>query len=380
MPRSKYTKGKDGYYSTKRWDGTYTATGKKHLVCIRSKKSSRDLERLVDEFEKQLQESGGAIPEEISFFEYAKRWEEVYKGGKEGGTREMYQRAIKHYFERFKAIQPRELRQSDFQMLLTEISGKPRTCQIVYDTFSQVLRSAARDRLISRSNAEDILDIKRPSYRANEKRTLTTSERKALMTADFTVKERACILTLYGCGLRRGELLALTPFSVDLKAKTLSITRAVGYKNRVPYLKTPKSDRGTRTVPMPEYTAKALQTLIESRDDSSPYLFPMDHVSVNSRPGELMTADAYMTFFEQIRRKINLEIGGSPERDLCPDLTSHIFRHTYCSNLCYQIPLISVKKIAQLMGDTEEMVNRVYSHIIEEQENVDAAILQATAI
>ena len=60
--------------------------------------------------------------------------------------------------------------------------------------------------------------------------------------------------------------------------------------------------------------------------------------------------------------------------------TSHIFRHTYCSNLCYQIPLISVKKIAQLMGDTEEMVNRVYSHIIEEQENVDAAILQATAI
>ena len=380
MPRSRFSKGSDGYYSTKRWDGTYTAAGKKHLVCIRSKKSSRDLERLVYEFEKKMQEAGGAIPEEISFYEYAKRWEEVYKGGKEGSTRQMYQGAIDRYFERFKSVQPRELRQSDFQLLLTECSEKSRTCQIVYDTFCQVMRSAARDRLISRSAAEDIIDIRRPSYRADEKRTLTASERKALSTADFTVKERACVYVLYGCGLRRGELLALTPFSINFKAKTLSVTQAVGYKNRVPYLKTPKSKNGTRIVPLPEYAAKALQELIERRDNSSPYLFPLEGESLNSRPGELMTAEAYATFFGHIRDKINIAIGGTKDLQLCQDLTSHIFRHTYCSNLCYQIPRISIKKIAQLMGDTEEMVNRVYSHIIEENENIEEALTLATAI
>lgn len=45
----KYTLDKSGYYKTTVWDGTYKG-GKKHRVTIRSKKSSRDLERKVAEF------------------------------------------------------------------------------------------------------------------------------------------------------------------------------------------------------------------------------------------------------------------------------------------------------------------------------------------
>ena len=56
------------------------------------------------------------------------------------------------------------------------------------------------------------------------------------------------------------------------------------------------------------------------------------------------------------------------------DMTAHMCRHNYCTRLCYEIPKISTKKIAELMGDTEQMVLKVYSHILDEKEDLDAAI------
>lgn len=61
------------------------------------------------------------------------------------------------------------------------------------------------------------------------------------------------------------------------------------------------------------------------------------------------------------------------------ELTAHSFRHNYCSSLCYQIPTISIKRIAQLMGDTEAVVMKVYNHIILEKENASNAVENALA-
>ena len=46
------------------------------------------------------------------------------------------------------------------------------------------------------------------------------------------------------------------------------------------------------------------------------------------------------------------------------NLTPHIFRHNYCATLCYQIPALSINKIAELLGDTPKMVVEVYNHEI----------------
>ena len=59
---------------------------------------------------------------------------------------------------------------------------------------------------------------------------------------------------------------------------------------------------------------------------------------------------------------------------------AHIFRHNYCTNLCYQVPAISIKKIAQLMGDTEKMVLNVYNHIMEEKEDAAKVVNDTLAI
>ena len=49
-------------------------------------------------------------------------------------------------------------------------------------------------------------------------------------------------------------------------------------------------------------------------------------------------------------------------------------------NLCYKVPEISIKKMAQLMGDTEKMVLNVYNHIMDEKEDPAAVINNTLAI
>ena len=58
-------------------------------------------------------------------------------------------------------------------------------------------------------------------------------------------------------------------------------------------------------------------------------------------------------------------------------LTAHVFRHNYCTNLCYQIRTVSIKKIASLLGDTDKMVMEIYNHIILEKEDANTAVNNA---
>lgn len=46
MAKAKYSKGKDGHFRAKVWDGTYNADGSKHRINLTSKKSSADLEKI----------------------------------------------------------------------------------------------------------------------------------------------------------------------------------------------------------------------------------------------------------------------------------------------------------------------------------------------
>ena len=50
MGKAKYTRDKQGYYSTNVWDGTFDEYGRKHYKRIRSRKSSADLEKMVTDF------------------------------------------------------------------------------------------------------------------------------------------------------------------------------------------------------------------------------------------------------------------------------------------------------------------------------------------
>ena len=226
-----------------------------------------------------------------------------------------------------------------------------------------------------RSAEFDLLsDISLPRYVKTRRRPLSALEKDALKKVVLDDRKAAFLSTLYFTGVRKGEALALTSSDFDWKKKTLSVSRVVIFDGNRPELKPyPKSERGIRTIPLPD----------EMIDRVKPYAESCNGILWRSEGSDLMSDTAYTKFWYSILTAMNVAVGYNPnskknktERPIT-GLTAHMFRHNYCTMLCYQIPKISTKMIAQLLGDDERMVLDIYSHILAEKEDVSGAIADA---
>lgn len=375
MAKAKYKKNSRGEYHTRIWDGTYNPDGSKHRANLKSKKSSADLERQVNTLKAKVENGQYVQDTSILFLDYAKEWLKVKKGTREKNTQAMYKNIVEKHLSFLSGVRLSEIRNSHFQLAINRAMDKPRTCQQIYITFRQILKMAVTDNYIGSGMYEMICsDISLPKYVRKEKRALTKIEKAALPKAEFTEREKAFVYIIYYCGLRRGEALALSKFDFSFKGNksTVSITKALIFQNNAPEIKPmPKTDNGFRTVPLPAQAAEFLKGYISGLDGAQ--LF-------SSQNNPLVTQSSYVKMWESIVRKMNRAAGGTDAFPVIDGLTAHIFRHNYCTELCYRVPEISIKKIAHLMGDTEKMVMDVYNHIIDEREDVFGVVGDALAM
>lgn len=368
MAKSKYT------FNEKRkewvafvYDGTRLPSGQKRRKMLTSKKSSADLEKKVNAFKLSLSEDNTQT-RAVTFGEYSKQWLEISKATKELNTQKMYRYTLS-YFAGINHKLLGDVTHSDFQQIINEHIEHPRTCRTIKLTFSQIMRAAARDHLIARSALSDVIaDVSLPKYQKPLKKPLSASERHALFSADLDAKKRAFVSLLFYCGLRRGEALALTPQDFDWSAPSVSISKSIIYDSNRPVLKPyPKTDNGVRVVPLPAPSVAYIRPYVETCDG---FLFHSDGC-------DMMTAIGYRRMWESIVCAMNVALGYNPQKKTekpIKKLTAHTFRHNYCTELCYQVPKISTKEIARLLGDNEKMVIDVYSHIIQEKENTAEAL------
>ena len=354
------------------YDGTFTPSGEKHRKRISSKKSSRDLENKVAAFKASLDTE--TPTKSVTLGDYAAQWCDLYKANKEINTKAMYINAL-HYFEPIEHIQLTELTRSHFQQIINLNNEHPRTCTIISQTFKQVLKSAVLDGLLSDRAFRNITsNISLPKAQKRVKKPLSALERDALLNCDLDDSKRAFVTLLYYCGLRKGECLALEARDFDFIANTVTINKVVVYDKNTPILKPyTKSVNSMRVLPLcvacisilKPYVANCTGTLFKSQN--SPYL----------------TGTAYKSFWGSIVMSCNKYLGYNPnaKKNKTPkqitELTAHRLRHNYCTLLCYQVPRISTKTIAKLLGDSEKMVLEVYSHILEEKEDINGAIERA---
>ena len=373
---TKYKRGKNGLFQARVWDGTYNADGSKHRVSLYSNKSSKDLENKVAELNQKIRSGKVTLPSDISFVEYSRHWLKVRKEVREKNTKKMYKNVIECHFRTLEDLRLADIKHSHIQGLINSRIDSPRTCQDIALTVNQVLKMAVQDSYITQDQFLKITSgLAVPKYKAPERRILTTEEKEAIKTAAFTDREKAFVYILYSCGLRRGEALALTPFDFKFtpKGSTLTVNKTIIFDGNNPEIKNhPKSDHGFRTVPVPETAAVFLKEYVAGL--TQPYLF------TNIKNDSLITLTGYNRMWRQIVKKMNYAAGGTDSFPVVQDLTAHIFRHNYCTNLCYQVPAISIKKIASLLGDTEKMVMNVYNHIWEEKEDAQAVVNEVLAI
>lgn len=368
MATRKYKKGADGYYRTKAWDGTYNADGTKHRINLKSDKSSKDLERQVQELAEKIKNRQVVNQTDILFIDFCREWNMTFKAVRETKTKEMYNRIIEGYLSMLSNIRLCDINRMHFQQVINAAFDHPRTCQQIALVFRQVIRYAVESRNLPAGAFEEICrGISLPKYQKSLKRGLTETERKAVKTADFTDRERCFVYLIYYLGLRREEALGLRPIDIDMKSRIAHIRQALIFNNNDPEIKGPKSQNGIRDIPIPD----ELHTFLCG------YLPACTNYLVTTAAGKPMTKSAYRKMWDSILRKMNLAAGGTDHVRVITGLTAHIFRHNYCTQLCYQVPEISLNTIARLLGDSRQMVVNVYSHIQEERENVVQAVENA---
>lgn len=82
---------------------------------------------------------------------------------------------------------------------------------------------------------------------------------------------------LYWCGIREGELLALTPNDFDFKAKTVTISKSYQRIHKADVITCPKTKKSNRTIVMPDILCEEMQEYINMfyKLEESDRLFPI---------------------------------------------------------------------------------------------------------
>lgn len=353
----KYKRREDGRFRARVWDGSYTDSGRKHYIDLYSTKSSRDLELKVIEFETKKRQGYIATTKNVDIYEYAEQWYKTSKAFVEDATKGNYIVDL-NKIKDLKGITFENLTYNLVQNLINDYSTSPTSCIRLSKTFKAICRSAERDKIIPRGTTEDIYArIVLPKHTPKVRMPLSDEDKQCLFNPSLTPQEKTFLYILYFTGMRRSEALALTKSDITLSGIVVSksLGRALDASS---YVKAPKTKRGNRTIPIPSELKKVLEEYLPTL--KTEYLF-----THNDKP---FYNTIFFDMWNEIRAKTGLKA------------TPHNFRHNYCTMLCYQAATertITTKKIAELLGDTEEMVLKVYSHIVEEKENVSEAIENA---
>lgn len=151
---------------------------------------------------------------------------------------------------------------------------------------------------------------------------------------------RVAFLVLFYTGMRLGELLALTLDDFDAAGQTIRIGKTYHRYDKEDCCTTPKTERSTRKVTLPSFLVDALKEYV-----SQIYgIEPTDRI-----------------FFHVTARKLKTAIQNGAKQAGLEPITIHSFRHSHVSLL---IELgFSTFLIAERIGDSPEMVNRVYGHL-----------------
>ena len=153
-------------------------------------------------------------------------------------------------------------------------------------------------------------------------------------------------------GMRRGELLALDWRDVDRRAGVIHVTKKLSYAyGNKPVLEDHVKNHKAHDVPI----FKALAAVL-----------PTDRVGrvFSNGEGEYLTSGQLQKLWAEYADAVGLD-----------DITPHCFRHSFAT-LCFEagIPAAST---AAFMGDTVEVVEKIYTELREGKRINDAALVDA---
>lgn len=214
-----------------------------------------------------------------------------------------------------------------------------------YDLIAQIFRHAYINGVTPKDYT---LELVRPHGRPTVTgRSITDYERDILLKVlEGHRGELFCKLILY-CGLRPSEAQALQWRDLDLKERTVTVSKALKRNGTVG---PPKTNAAYRTIPIPDHLARLIRP-------GEPFDDVFSHNATWQR-----------RVWENVKREMNIAMGCKVYRNklvmpypLADDFTLYNLRHTYCTDLEKKGVPISIA--SRLMGHSSINVTaKIYTH------------------
>lgn len=383
MPKSKYKARADGRYRSK----VYIGNDKYKYVYAAS---SKELEQKVLELKIKLNK-GIDITADRDTFDY---WREKWLKVKMSETSSNWYNACEIYSKKLDPIanmSVTKIKAIDLQEILLDLAseispatGKPysqRVIKTTRDIAISIMDMAFDNRVIEYN---PFSRVKAPKARKEaEKRESLTKEQQKWIEETPHRAQTAAMIMMYA-GLRRGELLALQWSDIDLKAKTISVTKSVVMENGRPSVKQGgKTESATRTVYIPNKLVDYLSTIPQTSFLVCPAV-----------SGKLMSQIAWKRMWESYLADLNIKYGdfdgwkdwrknhGAGEKPhknypgkipmVIPCFTAHWLRHTFITNMYHAgVDILTAKQQA---GHSDIKVTmEIYTHLDNEHKakNID---------
>lgn len=254
--------------------------------------------------------------------------------------------------------------------LLDEKNVSLGTLKILHTGINTVFKSAVINHEIESNPAGQVMSDLHREYHTSpqKKRALTTEEQNVLLDFMETnidyISWKPLFEFLLMTGCRIGEALALTWDDYDPSKKILYIRRTLSYRKSEDghysiETGTPKTEAGNRIIPVCDRLALLLSEF-QTQGGQSAYIF---HTKTGCR--------ILPSAVNRILRVIVANYNSSDyryERNLLelPNISSHIFRHTFCRKLCEAD--VNMKVIQTIMGHSDIRITmNVYAEVSEQK-------------
>ncbi|MFB8381066.1 tyrosine-type recombinase/integrase [Streptomyces rubiginosohelvolus] len=237
--------------------------------------------------------------------------------------------------------------------------------RVIFANLNAMLGSAVDDRLIPENPCRSS-SVKTP--KPEPRRIVPWSRQRVLaVRSALPDRYRAMVDLAGGCGMRQGEVLGLSPDDVDVPEGVIHIVRQVKLINGRQVFALPKGGK-TRTVPLPEVVARALEAH-SAQFEPRPVTLPW-----RSLDGVPTTAALYFpnaegravirTVFNSKAWQPALDAAGVPRGR---DNGMHALRHFYASVLLDTGE--NIKALSEYLGHHDPgFTLRTYTHLMPSSE------------
>lgn len=144
---------------------------------------------------------------------------------------------------------------------------------------------------------------------------------------------------LYWCGIRSGELLALTPADFDFENQTVTISKTYHRSKGRDIITSPKTAKSNRVIKMPKFLCEEMQEYI--------------HMLYDIKPDERL--------FTVTKSYLNHEMERGAKQAGVKKIRVHDIRHSHVSLLINMG--FSVLAIGQRVGHEAEKITYRYAHL-----------------